>query len=80
VAVVDDEPGAGGALVDRRHVHLLRPRHVLTPKLSENRHRTLRGEAGGGKGSEPRKGTASNWEQLRAGLRKQGMGEREVIG
>lgn len=30
VAVVDDEPGAGGALVDRRHVHLLPlPRHTL---------------------------------------------------
>jgi hypothetical protein len=28
VAVVDDEPGAGGALVDGRHVHLLPfPRH-----------------------------------------------------
>jgi hypothetical protein len=55
VAVVDDEPGAGGALVDGRHVHLLAvPRHDPSGAAKQyetggrKRRQTNRGQLGAG--------------------------------
>jgi hypothetical protein len=52
VAVVDDEPGAGGALVDGRHVHLLPfPRHDPSPAGAREAGREI--GSGGGREQRP---------------------------
>lgn len=75
VAVVDDEPGAGRPLVDRRHVHLLLlplPRHArrvtVPPHAPEEARRETSAEPSAGGRTE---GSGGEWsepvEQARKG-------------
>ena len=80
VAVVDDEPGAGGALVDGRHVHLLPfPRHDPSRRRSEAGRRSAVEVGSSGRRvwrEDPRRRQTNRW-QLGAGPR--GGGESESL-